>query len=168
MTLWVMNGPRATSAVSPFELRTLVGALVGRIRARTDIGHIDPFWITWWYSPIAELPAWHADVSRFHISAKHLWVDTMKLPHRRQFLHLAAGAAGGSRGSTNARLRGGRDGPVCPELACAVEATIIADWRSRGAEQRYFAAMLEDAIFWIAIAVTVAGLVGVTVSIARG
>jgi hypothetical protein len=36
------------------------------------------------------------------------------------------------------------------------------------AEQRYFVAMLEDAIFWIAIAVTVAGLVAVAVSIARG
>jgi hypothetical protein len=34
--------------------------------------------------------------------------------------------------------------------------------------QRYFAAMLEDATFWIAIAVTVAGLVAVAVSIARG
>jgi hypothetical protein len=36
------------------------------------------------------------------------------------------------------------------------------------AEQRYFAGMLEDLIFWIAIAVTVAGLVAVAVSIARG
>jgi hypothetical protein len=46
--------------------------------------------------------------------------------------------------------------PVCPELASRVGATIIADcWRV--AEQRYFAAMLEDATFWIAIAVTIAG-----------
>jgi hypothetical protein len=36
------------------------------------------------------------------------------------------------------------------------------------AEQRYFAAMLEDATFWIAIAVTIAGLVAIAVSIARG
>jgi hypothetical protein len=40
--------------------------------------------------------------------------------------------------------------------------------RSRVAEQRSFTAMLEDAIFWIAIAVTVAGLVAVAVIIARG
>jgi hypothetical protein len=33
---------------------------------------------------------------------------------------------------------------------------------------RYFAAMQEDAIFWIAIAATVAGLEAVAVSIARG
>jgi hypothetical protein len=39
---------------------------------------------------------------------------------------------------------------------------------SRLAEQSSFAAMLEDAIFWIAIAATVAGLVAVAVSIARG
>ena len=38
---------------------------------------------------------------------------------------------------------------------------------SRVAEQRYLAAMLEDATFWIAIAVTVAGLVAIAVSIAR-
>jgi hypothetical protein len=36
------------------------------------------------------------------------------------------------------------------------------------AEQRSFTAMLEDAIFGIAIAVTVAGLVAVAVIIARG
>jgi hypothetical protein len=42
---------------------------------------------------------------------------------------------------------------------------MIADWRSLAG---YFVAMLEDAIFWIAIAVTVAGLVAVAVSIARG
>jgi len=36
------------------------------------------------------------------------------------------------------------------------------------AEQRYFAAMLEGATFWIAIAVTIAGLVAIAVSIARG
>jgi len=57
--------------------------------------------------------------------------------------------------------------PVCPELASRVGATIIADcWRV--AEQRYFAAMLEGATFWIAIAVTIAGLVAIAVSIARG
>jgi hypothetical protein len=65
--------------------------------------------------------------------------------------------------TANAR---GRDGPVCQELASRVGATIIADC-SRVAEQRYFAGMLEDPIFWIAIAVTVAGLVAVAVSIAR-
>jgi hypothetical protein len=33
--MWVMNGPKAMSALSPFDsqLRTLVGAAVGRIRA---------------------------------------------------------------------------------------------------------------------------------------